>query len=184
LANLVLVQPKLGTYLSLFVERMEWAAKGKHALTEVDFSAMQAALVQGTNDQQVGAAQRLAAVVDDLLWSGPHHSEVLFWVSLYQAMTFHIRRGAGLHAELLAQYFLSNAPVPSLQRDIGTIQVESLLKHAKRVLASGRRDSSTQRKMRRNEVVRVQYPDGKIVSDKFKRVQEDIRQGRCVLLRS
>lgn len=35
----------------------------------------------------------------------------------------------------------------------------------------------------RNEVVKVKYPDGSIREGKFKRLEEDLRAGKCELLR-
>ena len=37
------------------------------------------------------------------------------------------------------------------------------------------------RKINRNEVVRVRYADGRVLSTKYKKVERDIQDGLCVL---
>lgn len=184
LAYFVATQRNIGPYIRLFLERLEWAAKNQK-LTESDFQAMHAIFQSGLDDRQIYAAERAAEILQDIVSYKPYHELLYLWLAAYFAAIFLSHRKKRFRAENLADFFLKNAPLSVLEKGFGKATSESILKRLKSLSISTKREQSRERaiaKIGRNAVVRVKYTDGRIVASKYKRIEDDLKLGSCVLI--
>ncbi|MGQ3296589.1 AAA-like domain-containing protein [Reyranella sp.] len=183
LAYIVRTQPS-GTYIQLFLDRFDWAAK-QRKLSEEDFEAAHSILLVGFDGRQISTAERAAEILQSVVGYSPYYELVHLWLAIYSAISFLNARRERFRTELFADFFLKNAPLPVLERGFGKAASETMLKRINAIYASAKREQLRDRpprKIGRNAIVRVRYADGTILARKYKRVEQEIRHGDCVLL--
>lgn len=185
LALVCLVRAKpTSAYIQLFLERLDCVTK-QHKLTHDDFAALHSIFLLGNAGRQVGAAAHAAEILKGSIDHRPYHEFIHLWYTIYYAAIFlHSRRDL-FWAEILVEFFVKYAPISLLERNLGKIDGANFLKRAKSFSASVKREKLRQlstKKIGRNDMVRVEYADGRIVTSKFKRVEDDIKKGNCTLV--
>jgi hypothetical protein len=183
LAHIVTTKPAMTKYLSLFLQRVEDGAKS-NILSDDDFTAINEVLRSGLAGRRLGAAHRLLRSLEIIVDQKSHHQSIAFWASIYMAARLSWNTNRTGAAELFARSLLEVAPRRILEQGFGVGGAEDILKSVRSIATAGRHQKKREqgKKIGRNTLVRVQYPDGKQIKGKFKRLEADIRQNKCVVI--
>lgn len=184
LAHIVRLQPQATEYLAVFLTRIERRTEEQN-LTEDDFTAMVELLRAGLAGRQLGFVRRLMRSLGQVTQHKPYQQLLVFWLVIYFAARFCWVINMGEGAQPFAKLVLDAAPREILQQGFGKAGADDVLRQLREIVASERqhrRNLSPRKKIGRNAIVRVKYTDGRVVSAKFKHLETDIRQNKCVIV--
>lgn len=145
-------------------------------LDEVDHAILAQAVAEAVRGGMYSRANDTLRLVEAFRSASPIEYFIVFD---YWAMVMATKREDGAGAFRLAQRLLSQIPKTKtpLAPAFRTIQDQAL-----RVVSGDQIGQRASQKVPRNDRVRVKFVDGRVVVDKYKRVEDDLRRGRCILL--